>query len=1046
MSAKLLHSISDENPDLQKQIGCMNGIFQLFDRQHFLSGRRIHQNQKRLPPGQKDNHGTKSKSASQPPTEKHVKKAMKEKQKVSTESSRTSFSSSSCSSSFSSIDCNKQSQAEPASYGQSNLAPTPVRELPIYQPNDSLQLSRQPVDIRNVVKDSMYREARGVSIKTQIKENAGGQILKYMDSPRPLQQPKPVKSRFSGVNEEFRVLGKLREVPRKSSEQKDGFAVKDAPRFSYDSRESREAFKSTMKLKELPRLSLDSRERSMRGSTAEMKSNYLLGDLQRGNCNSHDVLNQQQEPGSYKGPSSVVAKLMGLEAFPDSMSTDGNQPGHRKTASYGEGDSFSRISRTADSNKQNRIGGSPRNSTKEPASPRMKNAVSVKKPIASCKVPIEPAPWRQFDGSKGQVPALKSRETQTNAPNSSLSVYGEIEKRLAQLEFKKSGKDLRALKQILEAMHKTKEVLESRKGDQAPTFVPRTANNDNIDQSSRLTNSKNQKGINPASATFRGTTSPRSFKSPIVIMKAAKYIEKASYSASSVTLPENLSGLQRLRTGESSDGRTDSVDKQTAKDPTPRTIQQREPSSQQLHLINKNANAKTLRSAQTSKNPQLTAGKSKSRASSEPMNPRLQQRKLVWERQSHSTMSSDFSKTIRQSIESGSPHRKSRLQSSQVQRGDDQMSDISSDARDLSHQCDASSLQSESNISTASHVDIEVTSIDRSQKIHGGFFQQHGQKDPALRYKDDRSMAESTKTGPEQPSPVSVLDATFYRDDPPSPVKKISHPFRDVEAVNSSEQEWNLADLNHLSHCRKPSFSSEDYREVENTQHFVRNLMHIIPNHEKSIIDEIAPIHESTNPDHRYISEILLASGLLRDFEASVMTIQLHPSGHLINPNLFHVLEQTEASSKLLNNEYEGMKVIHSEPTPEKARRKLVFDAVNEILVQKLVLARSSKQWFSASKATKGSRRLQLLRDLCSEVDCLQVKQSNCSLDDEDDSLRQDLMHGSMNWTGYKSEISWIVLDVERLIFKDLISEIVRHETTGSQGQPGRHCRQLFSK
>lgn len=51
MSAKLLHSISDENPDLQKQIGCMNGIFQLFDHRHFLSSRRIHQNQKRLPPG-----------------------------------------------------------------------------------------------------------------------------------------------------------------------------------------------------------------------------------------------------------------------------------------------------------------------------------------------------------------------------------------------------------------------------------------------------------------------------------------------------------------------------------------------------------------------------------------------------------------------------------------------------------------------------------------------------------------------------------------------------------------------------------------------------------------------------------------------------------------------------------------------------------------------------------------------------------------------------------------------------------------------------------
>lgn len=49
MAAKLLHSLADENQDLQRQIGCMTGIFQLFDRHHILNGKHI--NQKRLPPG-----------------------------------------------------------------------------------------------------------------------------------------------------------------------------------------------------------------------------------------------------------------------------------------------------------------------------------------------------------------------------------------------------------------------------------------------------------------------------------------------------------------------------------------------------------------------------------------------------------------------------------------------------------------------------------------------------------------------------------------------------------------------------------------------------------------------------------------------------------------------------------------------------------------------------------------------------------------------------------------------------------------------------------
>lgn len=51
MAAKLLQSLTEENPDLSKQIGCMTGIFQLFDRQHLATGRRITGHPRRLPPG-----------------------------------------------------------------------------------------------------------------------------------------------------------------------------------------------------------------------------------------------------------------------------------------------------------------------------------------------------------------------------------------------------------------------------------------------------------------------------------------------------------------------------------------------------------------------------------------------------------------------------------------------------------------------------------------------------------------------------------------------------------------------------------------------------------------------------------------------------------------------------------------------------------------------------------------------------------------------------------------------------------------------------------
>lgn len=41
MAAKYLHSLTDENPDFRKQIGCMTGVFQVFNRHQMVAGRRI---------------------------------------------------------------------------------------------------------------------------------------------------------------------------------------------------------------------------------------------------------------------------------------------------------------------------------------------------------------------------------------------------------------------------------------------------------------------------------------------------------------------------------------------------------------------------------------------------------------------------------------------------------------------------------------------------------------------------------------------------------------------------------------------------------------------------------------------------------------------------------------------------------------------------------------------------------------------------------------------------------------------------------------------
>lgn len=54
------------------------------------------------------------------------------------------------------------------------------------------------------------------------------------------------------------------------------------------------------------------------------------------------------------------------------------------------------------------------------------------------------------------------------------------------------------------------------------------------------------------------------------------------------------------------------------------------------------------------------------------------------------------------------------------------------------------------------------------------------------------------------------------------------------------------------------------------------------------------------------------------------------------------------------------------------------------------------------------------------------------SIEDENDFLTKiiakDLARRSESWTDFSSENSWLVLDIERLLFKDLIVELLREE------------------
>ncbi|KAL0651579.1 hypothetical protein Bca4012_094270 [Brassica carinata] len=249
------------------------------------------------------------------------------------------------------------------------------------------------------------------------------------------------------------------------------------------------------------------------------------------------------------------------------------------------------------------------------------------------------------------------------------------------------------------------------------------------------------------------------------------------------------------------------------------------------------------------------------------------------------------------------------------------------------------------------------------------------------------------------------------------------------------EEQWNPA-YSFSETTTATTFSPERNRKkLQNVEHLVQKLKRLNSSHDETSQDYIASLCENNDPntDQRYISEILLASGLLlRDLSSESTTFQLHPSGHPINPELFLVLEQTKGSRSSSGN--------------EKLNRKLVFDAVNETLVKKLAF---EDQWMKRGKAAMKRKVLsaqQLLKEVCSEIETVkkqaEKRSGNLFLleDKEEDFLKcildEDVMtRSSEKWTDFDDVVPGLVLDLERLLFKDLVSEIVH-------GESGCNCKQ----
>ncbi|PUZ40652.1 hypothetical protein GQ55_9G441500 [Panicum hallii var. hallii] len=482
MPARMAEFSQEVKKDFDRQMGCMAGMFQIFDRRRLLTGRQRGGSPgtgNELPSGH-DLPGSSMYApvynSANPNTtpEKSFSKSTTENSILSMESSRVSSSSSSCSS-LSSLDGSKPVQQELPYINEEPVEGRTVRNSRSLKSSNKVVKSKQRnTDFRDVVKDSISRDSGVLTIKTTTMAQRNGL---HKDSPRPLLISKSTDGTYVIAIDRSSGLPAYVGEPSRQ------------PRFSCDDRqmlqqaEAQDSQMPSSKLRELPRLSLDSRKESVRPSSHLNDFGYAKAD-----DSLIDNLKSQASPG-HRRASSVIAKLMGLE---ETLDSSGPARSHRQAHDIQNGHP-SQITRSI----------CPDSSVSQPM---------VQPPILkTCEVRFVPeaAPLKQQERGV-------TRYNDEARPRSA-STYNGMERRLRHLALSECNKDLRALR-ILGNLHAKHTPFER---DYNARLLP----------------------IQKATAEGNNTTA-QDLQSPVVIIKPARGIMRPNASVASLAGPKVHRKLQ----------------------------------------------------------------------------------------------------------------------------------------------------------------------------------------------------------------------------------------------------------------------------------------------------------------------------------------------------------------------------------------------------------------------------------------------------------------------------------------------------------------------
>ncbi|KAL0907183.1 hypothetical protein M5K25_025731 [Dendrobium thyrsiflorum] len=263
-------------------------------------------------------------------------------------------------------------------------------------------------------------------------------------------------------------------------------------------------------------------------------------------------------------------------------------------------------------------------------------------------------------------------------------------------------------------------------------------------------------------------------------------------------------------------------------------------------------------------------------------------------------------------------------------------------------------------------------------------------------------VEELEKMVPQLSSPNSVLDASPYQDDLPlSPLS--------VSSTSNAEDENLPSALNlKVIHLPQNLPSTLSFKKDSQKQENIDTKAH------KFIFPGL--ITDNNDPDNKYVAEVLLSSSLLTE-----------------DSQMPAILKQIKLVEPFEDVEKNNTQTLH---------KQLVYDVVNEILNRKIEAFNSGCQHDHLLKPNMLSLQL-LFKELCFEVKYLR-SYIDGSFQGKDTVFSKDLIQRSNVWDRFDSEIPIVVLEIERLIFVDLINEILSSLINVVLEPKQRYRRQLF--